>query len=297
MPQLRISAWPEAFWPVETILEVAHEVEQAGYEGIWLSDHFMTNTGTEEPAESGQHECFALLAALATQVPRVRLGSMVAGMTYRHPAVLANAASTIDHLSGGRFVLGIGAGWQVNEHVAYGIRLGSIRERIDRFEEGAQVIKGLLTNRRTTMAGSHYTVTEAPLNPKPLQPSLPLLLGASGEQRTLGIVAALADQWNCWSDPDVYARKSAALDEHCERLGRDPKSIWRTTQAILRFDEPPVPNSRPVMIGGSVDQIVDVVGRWQDAGLDEWIVPGWGLPDQGREIFHRVMTEVVPQLS
>ena len=115
--------------------------------------------------------------------------------------------------------------------------------------------------------------------------SLPLLIGASGKQRTLGIVAALADQWNCWSDPEVFAQKSAVLDQHCERIGRDPRSIWRTTQAILRFDEPPVSNTRPVMVGGSVDQIVDVVGRWQEAGLDEWIVPGWGSPEQGREIF------------
>jgi F420-dependent oxidoreductase-like protein len=293
---LKVSAWLDASWPIGEVLAIAQEVEQAGFHGIWLADHFMANTGTEERSDSGMHECFSLLAGLATAVPRVRLGSLVAGITYRHPAVLAKMASTIDHLSGGRLVLGVGAGWQLNEHAAYGIQLGSVRERIDRFEEAVLILRGLLSDQRTTVDGSYYTVTDAPLEPKPVQAPLPIMIGAGGERRMLGIVAANANEWNCWSTPEVFAQKSTVLNEHCARVGRDPKSIWRTTQAILRFDGASS-NSRFVTIGGSVDYVVDVVGQWQSSGLDEWIIPSFGSPAHARETFSRVMTDVVPQLS
>jgi F420-dependent oxidoreductase-like protein len=297
MSELKISAWLSASWPISDVIEVGKQVEQAGYHGIWMADHFMANTGTEERSDAGMHECFSLLAGLATVVPRVRLGSMVAGITYRHPAVLANMASTIDHLSGGRLVLGIGAGWQLNEHAAYGIELGSVRERIDRFEEGTEIIRGLLTEPRTTVQGKYYSVTDAPMEPKPVQARLPIMIGASGEKRMLGIVAEQADQWNTWSTPEVFAQKSAVLDEHCERIGRDPKSVWRTTQALVNFDGPEGGQPPFVTIGGSVDRVVDVVGQWQEAGLNEWLVPPRGTPEQARELFERVMGEVAPQLS
>jgi F420-dependent oxidoreductase-like protein len=292
---LKVSAWLSTSWPVEDVIAVANEVEQSGYHGIWVADHFMVDTETEEPSDEGLHECLTLLAGLAVAVPRVRLGSLVAGITYRHPAVLANIASTIDHLSGGRLVLGIGTGWQLNEHAAYGIELGPVPERIDRFEEAVQVIRGLLSQRRTTVSGTYYTVTDAPLEPKPLQSRLPILIGAAGERRMLGIVAAAADEWNCWSTPDLFAQKSAALDAHCARIGRDPSSIWRTTQAFVQLD--PHDATGPVTIGGSVDQVVDAVGQWRLSGLDEWIIPGFGPPALVQERYHRIMSDVVPQLG
>lgn len=295
MSSLKVSVWLSAAWPVDEVIAMANEVEQAGGHGVWLADHFMVNTETEEPSDEGLHECLTLLAGLAVAVPRVRLGSLVAGITYRHPAVLANMASTIDHLSGGRLVLGIGTGWQLNEHAVYGIELGSVSERIDRFEEAVLIIRGLLTEWRTTVSGKYFNVTDAPLEPKPVQSRLPILIGATGERRMLGIVAAAADEWNCWSTPELFAQKSAVLDQHCAQIGRDPASIWRTTQANVRLHRRD--DAGPVSIGGSVDQVVDAVGRWQLAGLNEWIIPGFGPPAQVRERFSQVMSDVVPQLG
>ncbi len=297
MATLKVSAWLDARWSVEELITIATEVEQAGFHGVWLADHFMGNTNTEERSAEGMHECFALLAALAVTVPRVRIGSLVAGITYRNPAVLAKSLTTIDHLSGGRLVAGVGTGWQLNEHAAYGIELGGLRERIDRFEEGLQILRGLTTQSRTTVHGKYFTVDDAPLEPKPQQDRLPILIGASGERRMLGIVAATADEWNCWSTPEVFAHKSAVLDEHCERIGRDPKSIWRTTQAFISFGPLDDTSHRHRAIGGSVAEVVDTVGKWHESGCDEWIVPGLGPTEHARETFARVMSEVVGQLG
>jgi alkanesulfonate monooxygenase SsuD/methylene tetrahydromethanopterin reductase-like flavin-dependent oxidoreductase (luciferase family) len=293
--RLAVSAWLNTTWPTTDIVAVAHEAEAAGYDGLWVADHFMGNTGTEERSDVALRDCFSVLAGLATAVPRLRLGSMVAGITYRHPAVLANIAATTSDLSGGRLVLGVGAGWQLNEHAAYGIPLGPVRERIDRFEEGLAVLDGLLRRPRTTVSGRHYAVTDAPH--VPAADRIPLLIGASGERRMLGVVARWADEWNTWSTPEVFAHKSAVLDEHCERIGRDPREIRRSTQALFLIDGT-APESRSPVVAGSVAQIVDTIGRWREAGLDELIVPtNRGDVAEGRELLGRFATEIRPQLD
>jgi alkanesulfonate monooxygenase SsuD/methylene tetrahydromethanopterin reductase-like flavin-dependent oxidoreductase (luciferase family) len=292
---LSVSAWLNTTWSTADVVDVAREVEAAGYDGLWIADHFMGNTGTEERSDVALRDCFSVLAGLATAVPRLRLGSLVAGVTYRHPAVLANIAATTSDLSGGRLVLGVGAGWQLNEHDAYGIPLGPVRERIDRFEEGLAVLHGLLRTPRTTVSGQHYSVRDAPQ--VPAADRIPLLIGASGEQRMLGVVARWADEWNTWSTPEVFARKSAVLDEHCERIGRDPREIRRSTQAVFLIDGT-APESRSPVVAGSVAQIVDTVGRWREAGLDELIVPTIrGDVAEGRELLGRFATEIRPQLD
>ncbi|MFC4943014.1 TIGR03560 family F420-dependent LLM class oxidoreductase [Pseudonocardia sp. GCM10023141] len=296
MSDFVVSAWLNGTWAAEDVVAVAKDVEAAGYDGIWLADHFMANTGTAERSDTPLFECFGLLAGLATVVPRVRLGSLVASMTYRHPAVLANTAATIDELSGGRLVLGMGAGWQLNEHAAYGIELGSVTERIDRLEEGLAVLTGMLRTERTTVEGTHYTVTDAPRVPTSGR-RIPIMLGAAGERRMLGVVARRADEWNCWSTPELFARKSAVLDEHCARIGRDPRTIRRSTQAILDIDGTPTESRQPI-IAGSVNQIVDVIGRWREAGLDELIVPGIRSDAaDARVLFERFHAEIRPQLG
>jgi len=293
--ELRVGAWLGATWATADIMAIAREAEAAGYDGIWVADHFMASTPDDTPSDRPLRECFSLLAGLATAVPRVRLGSLVASMTYRHPAVLANIAATVDQLSGGRMVLGVGTGWQVNEHLAYGLALGPVRERIARFEEGLAVLDGLLRTPRTTVAGSFYTVADAP--GVPAAGRIPILIGASGEQRMLGVVARWADEWNCWSTPEVFARKSAVLDAHCERIGRDPATLRRSTQAVLQIDVAPA-DARPGAVAGSVEQIVDAIGRWREAGLDELIVPGIrGSAAEGRELFARFAQEIRPQLD
>jgi alkanesulfonate monooxygenase SsuD/methylene tetrahydromethanopterin reductase-like flavin-dependent oxidoreductase (luciferase family) len=288
-----MSAWLGTAWTTEDIVAVGREAEAAGWDGLWVADHYMANTGTEERSDVALRDCFSLLAGLAAAVPRVRLGSLVASVTYRHPAVTANIAATIDELAGGRLVLGMGAGWQLNEHAAYGLALGPLRERIDRLEEGLAVLDGLLRTPRTTVEGTHFTVTDAPRVPTGRR--IPVLLGASGEKRMLGVVARWADEWNCWSTPEVFAHKSAVLDEHCARIGRDPKEIQRSTQAIFAID---AESADPRAVCGSVAQIVDTIGRWREAGLDELVVPALDRSAaEGRELFERFATEIRPQLG
>jgi alkanesulfonate monooxygenase SsuD/methylene tetrahydromethanopterin reductase-like flavin-dependent oxidoreductase (luciferase family) len=210
----------------------------------------------------------------------VRIGSLVYGNTYRHPAVLANMAATADHVSGGRFTLGVGAGWQVNEHQQYGIPLPPVRELLDRFEEALRALHGLLRQPRTTMDGKYYQLTDAVCEPKPVQEPLPILIGAKGERRMLRVVAEFADMWNAWGVPDLIAHKSAVLDRHCAVIGRDPKEIVRTAQALVVVGEEP-PTGLPVpVIGGTRDRLAEAVDGYRAIGLDELIVPD-GLLGKG----------------
>ena len=159
---------------------------------------------------------WSTLAGLAATVPRLRIGSMVSCNTYRHPAVLAKIAATVDNISGGRLVLGLGAGWQENEHAAYGLDLHTLGERMQRMEEACQVIKTLFTNRRSNYAGRYYQLAHAPLEPKPVQNPLPLLIGGGGEKVTLRVTAQYADEWHVWGDVATFEHKTAVLDQHCE---------------------------------------------------------------------------------
>jgi alkanesulfonate monooxygenase SsuD/methylene tetrahydromethanopterin reductase-like flavin-dependent oxidoreductase (luciferase family) len=231
---------------------------------------------------------------------------MVLGNTYRHPAVVANAAATIDQMSNGRFVLGIGAGWQVNEHEVYGIELPPVRERLARFEEACQVIKGLLTQDRTTFDGTYYQLTGAPLEPKPA--GLPILIGAAGEKVALGIVARYADEWNHWGSPDLAAHKGAVFAEHCEKVGRDPLTVRRSAQTFL---EVVVPGDTEAIerkerfeargmhvIMGSAQEVLDTVAQYPAAGIDELLVPDAFLGSGSRrfDALERLREEVLAKL-
>jgi alkanesulfonate monooxygenase SsuD/methylene tetrahydromethanopterin reductase-like flavin-dependent oxidoreductase (luciferase family) len=174
------SVWPNPQWTWDDVRSTAVDAEAAGWHGVWFADHFMPNTGDSSRTDGDFLECWGVLAALAAVVPRVRLGPLVSSTTFRHPAVLANLAATVDHVSGGRLVLGLGAGWQINEHDAYGIPLGSVKERLDRFEEACQIVTSLLRDDRTTVEGSYHQVVDAPCEPKPVQRPLPFLVGAEG---------------------------------------------------------------------------------------------------------------------
>ena len=276
---MRFSYWiPNTFSWSET-LEQARHAEAVGYDGVWYADHFMPNAA--DPVEGPAQEMFAILAWLAAAVPRVRLGSLVAGNTYRNPAVLAKIAASIDQMSDGRLVLGLGAGWQENEHRAYGIEFNSFGWRFDRLEEACEILTSLFANARTSFAGKHYTMVEAPLDPKPLQSPVPLLIGGGGEKRTLRIAARYAQEWNVWGEPDLLAQKGEVLDRHCEVEGRDPATIRRSAQALLFLSEDPAVLTRIRAMGierpkivGNAAEVVEIVGRYRDAGVDELIVPG-----------------------
>src|SRR6478736_4970764 len=226
---MRFSIWPSSAHSWDEILTLAQHAEATGWDGVYIADHFMPNS---EDVSGPMQEALTVLAGLAAAVPRVRLASLVFGNTYRHPAVLAKSAVTIDHISGGRFTLGLGAGWQENEHDAYGIELPAAGPRLKQFTEAVTIVKSLRDEPRTTLHGDHYDLTEAPLEPKPVGP-MPILIGGSGERVMLRIVAEHADEWNIWSTPERQSHKAEVLARHCEAVGRDPESIHRSTQALL----------------------------------------------------------------
>ena len=269
---MRLSIWPGAGQSFAGVLETARHAAETGWDGVWFADHFMPNVDPGQDDTWPVLECGSVVAALAAAVPRVRIGTLVYGMTYRHPAVLANMAATVDQISGGRFVFGVGAGWQINEHQQYGIELPPLKQRIDRFVEGVKVLRGLLNDQRTTLDGEYYQVTDAVCEPKPVQRPLPLMIGAKGEKRMLRVVAEHADEWNCWGRPDLVAHKSAVLDTHCAAVGRDPRTIARTAQALTVVDGP-VPDTTTPVIGGSPAKLADDVAAYAALGLTELIIP------------------------
>lgn len=303
---MRFSVWPTAAHTWTDLRDLSLHAESVGYDGVWVMDHFMDNT---DVGGGNVHEGFSLLAALAAVVPRVRLGTLVAGNTYRHPAVVANQARTIDHISGGRFVLGLGAGWQRNEHEQYGIELPAVGPLLRRFEEACRVVKGLRDAEVTDLDGSFYRLTAARMDPKPMGP-MPLLIGGSGEKVMAGIIARQADEWNVWGDPEVFAHKTGVMTAACEREGRDPATLVRTVQARIVLPDPhPGPDGRGGdlgdlgtlgdgrTIGGSIEQLRDTIGQYAAAGADEFIVLDGHLggdPDRSRELWDLVVTEVVP---
>ena len=276
---MRFSFWIPNSLDWDDTLAAARHAEAIGYDGLWYADHFMPMA--PEPADGPVHEAWSVLAAIAAVVPRVRIGPLVAGNTYRNPAVLAKISATIDHISGGRVVVGLGAGWQENEHRAYGLEFNTFKWRFDRLEEACQILTGLFNNTRTSFEGSHYRLVQAPLDPRPVQSPMPLLIGGGGEKRTLRIVARYAQEWNVWGMPELLAQKSAVLDQHCEAEGRDPATVQRSAVALLFLtdDQERLAQlrardiGRPALVGTSAE-LQDVIAGYQAAGVDEFIVPG-----------------------
>ena len=182
-----------------------------------------------------------MLAALAQATSRLRLGAMVNGMHHRHPAVTANMAATLDIISGGRFTLGLGAGWNEMESSAYGIDLGTLKQRFDRFDEGVEIVRSLLDNKVTNFSGDYFTVTDAWCEPKPVQPKLPIVIGGKGRTRTLRTAARWADQWDMTfpATPSDWQELDAVLRAHCDAVGRDQSEITRSVHLALAVGEDP----------------------------------------------------------
>ena len=228
---MKFSVWPNMSHAPAEVFDTARWADANGWYGVWYADHYMPNTGSEAFEPGDTHECWAMLPAIAAVTERVRVGSLVAPTSVHHPAVLANRAATIDHISNGRMVLGLGAGWQINEHRAYGIELEPPKQRVDRFDEAIQIIRSLLGNDRTDVPGSVYTITDAPSDPAPIQSPLPILVG-TGSPRMLRITARHADEWNTWGGPEMAGGARAKFDAACESVERDPSSMWTSVQAL-----------------------------------------------------------------
>jgi F420-dependent oxidoreductase-like protein len=298
---MRFSIWPNLAQPSADVVAIVHHAEATGWDGAYVADHFMGDGGGFGAVEMPTLEATGMLAALAASTARIRLASLVFGMTYRHPAVLANWAATVDHLSNGRLTLGVGAGWQENEHEQYGIELPPVGDRVSRFEEGCRVINGLLRDERTTVDGRWYQLADAVCEPKPVQEPLPLLIGGKGD-RMLRITARHADAWNMWSLPDTLAERRGALDRACETIGRDPAEIATSTQALVRLTDDAASAQRFVervapraAVGGTIDQVADVVAGWRDAGVDEVIVPDMAMGSGAAKI--EMMDQLIEGLA
>ena len=280
---MKISIWASPSEPWADIAALVQHCEAKGWDGAYVSDHFMPSFGDDTGPTS---ECTALMAGMAATTQRMKIGSIVFGNTYRHPAVLANAVATIDEMSGGRVTLGIGAGWQENEHAAYGIELPPVKQRLDRFEEAVQVVKGLLTEDHFSFSGDYYTLTNAPMNPK--RADMPILIGGGGEKRTMKIAARYADEWNIWSTPEIMRAKLDILRSHCDDVGRSFDDIHVSTQALLFMseDEGFLENMRNAQMPmatmvGTPKQIAEILQEYVDAGVDELLVPAFTLPPAG----------------
>jgi F420-dependent oxidoreductase-like protein len=297
---MRFAVWPDQARPWTEIAAIADHAESAGWDGCYVYDHFMPHDEGGDILDGPVHEGWTLLTAIACRTERLRLGTLVLGNLYRHPAVVANMAATLDHVSDGRLVLGLGAGWQQNEHRAYGIPLPPPRPRLDQFEEALAVITSLLREPRTTFHGQYYDVDDAPCDPKPVQERLPVLIGSSGEKRGIPLAARWADVWNSWSTLESFRRMSGVLDAAAALAGRDPSSIERSTQAEVLFADAP---TREVFdaderLTGTPEQMVEVLAGYADSGLDEFVVPDdVAVPiTQRLEMLERFRLEVVEPL-
>ena len=291
---MKFSLWPRGDRAPADLLAEVRTAEAAGWYGAWLADHYMPNTGDSTPARGDTYECWALLPALAAVTERIRIGTLVSPTSVHHPALLAKRSSAIDQLSGGRMVLGLGAGWQVNEHHAYGIALEPPGKRVGRFEEAIQIVRSMLSKDFTTFHGEFYDVTNAPCDPKPIQSPLPLLVGTRGP-RMLGITARHADEWNTWGTPEEAAARRAALVQACDKAGRDPRTMWTSINVLVDPSGSMPPLSYPT-IAGPAQQLVDQVGQYAELGFDEFILPDWnlGTDTTGRaDNLARIKTEVL----
>jgi probable F420-dependent oxidoreductase len=295
---VKFSLWPNDSRTPAEVLEQARVADGTGWYGVWLADHYMPNTGDTTPARGDTYECWALLPALAAVTERVRIGTLVSPTSVHHPALLAKRASTIDWLSSGRMVLGLGAGWQINEHHAYGIELEPPGKRVSRFEESIQIVRSMLSAESTTFHGAYYDITDAPCDPKPVQSPLPLLVGTHSP-RMLRITARHADEWNTWGTPAQAAVHRTALIETCHEVGRDPATVRTSVNALVDLDGGAPPPGRAALVG-SAQQLVDQFGQYAELGFDEFILPDWNLGEDSSEradTIARIKTEVLDRVA
>lgn len=281
-PPLRVGA---AFWLQRTdwpsLRTAVEAVEAAGFDDLWVDDHLLSDEG--EPRDP-KLESFTTLAAMAAITSRVRLGHLVAANTFRHPALVAKMIATIDAISGGRAILGLGAGWFELEHAVYGLDFGrSPGERIDRLGEAVSIIRRLLAGERFSHQGRFYELADASLAPLPVQPRLPILIGGSGPKRTLPLVAREADLWNAYGTPEAIAAAGARLVEACRAIGRDPAAIeWTATlnvvirptaraaaaaHATIVRRHRPQPDEEALDLGGPPEAIAAGLRRYAAAGV------------------------------
>lgn len=260
------------------VAEQARAAEEAGFGLVTVMDHLYQIDGVG-PVTDPMLEAWSTLAALARETSRVRLGTLVTGVTYRNPALLAKTATTLDVISGGRAILGLGAAWNDVEHEGYGFEFPPVRERMDRLDEALTIIRAMFTEERPSFEGRHYRVHEVLNVPRPVQPGGPrVLVGGGGEQRTLRIAAKHADMTHWFPlGLDVLRHKTEVLERYCEAIGRDPATIERTMAAPVivvgsdaereAFLERMPPERRPYLRAGRPEAMAEALQPYLDAGF------------------------------
>jgi F420-dependent oxidoreductase-like protein len=267
-------------WP--TLVERWRLFEALGFDSLWNCDHFIQPSRPTGP----YFEAWTLLAALAAVTQRIRLGVLVSCNTFRHPALLAKEALTVDHVSNGRLDLGLGAGWYEPEHPMFGIDFPRPAELVERYREAVEVVDLLLRKDTTSYDGRFFQLRDAPMRPRPIQQPRPPLILAAHKRKMLGIVASYADTWNSFGTVAEMRERSAILDEQCRAIGRDPHKIVRSLYgwaAMLPSDP-----------WASVGAFEDMVGSYAEAGINEFLIDQPG-PGQDATL-ERVATEVLPSL-
>ena len=269
----------------ERVADIAVTAERSGFDSVWVMDHFY-QIGFNGPPTDPMLEAYTLLGAIAARTSTVELGTMVTGVTYRNPAHLAKIVTTLDVISAGRAVLGIGAAWNEEEHRGYGFAFPPVRERMERLEEALQICRAMFTEEAPSLVGRHSRIDHALNVPRPIRPGgIPIMIGGSGEQRTLKLVATYADACNLFGDVPTIRHKLDVLARHCEAVGRDPAQIVKTRlgplvvadsdQELRRLTEEgraargvTEEQFRAVAVIGRPDQVAEQARAYLDAGLD-----------------------------
>lgn len=264
------------------IQSVAQAADDSGFDSIWAPDHMLQGAVGGGPNEP-MLESYTFLGALAASTQHVRLGALVSPVTFRPPALLAKSVTTLDVISRGRAVLGLGAAWDGAEHTAYGLPFPTMAERQDRLEETAQLCRLMLTQSVSTFSGEHYSIVDAIVAPRPVQTRVPILIAGGGEKRTLRSVARYADACNLAGTPDQIRHKLDVLDRHCADAGRDRAEIVATC-----IVEPP----------SSTDELLTAVGERLAAGADGMVLLGNRTPDAETVAgWGASLTSALPQLA
>jgi len=284
--QIPSFTWPGG--PAEigpTLSRIAHAADGAGYDSLWVMDHFFQIRGVGPPEEP-MLEAYTTLGHLAAQTTRVRLGTLVTGVTYRYPGILAKIVTTLDVLSGGRACLGIGAAWNEEEHVGLGVPFPPVAERFERLEEALRICLQMWSDDDGPFEGKHYKLARTLNSPQALtRPHPPILIGGGGERKTLRLVARYADACNLFAGPDELPHKLDVLRRHCEEVGRDYDAIQKTVYYVMDVGED----------AERVPQVIDDLGRLAEAGADMAI--GALLHVERIDPIDVVGREVIPKVS
>jgi F420-dependent oxidoreductase-like protein len=290
---------------VEKLRTLVGRAESYGFDSFWVMDHFhqIPNVGgLQEPMLEG----WTTQSVVAGLTSRIKIGTLVTGIVYRHPSVLAKVGATLDVLSKGRLYMGIGAAWNVDEATAYGIPFPPVKERMQRLEEAVQIIRKMWIEENATFTGKFYQIRNANCNPKPIQkPHPPIMIGGSGERRTLKIVAKYGDACNIFGSVETVKRKLEVLREHCRSVGRDYDSIVKSKLGHIVIDKDkervmeaikgiPEDRRREYAIYGTPEEVRRQVQAFRDAGIEYLIV---NLePDRELQALELFANEVVKKL-